>query len=52
VGISTKHTLALVNLGGASSAELLALAREVRDGVRRAFGVALEPEPTFVGLAL
>ena len=52
VGISTKHTLALVNRGGASSADLLALAREVRDGVRHAFGVTLEPEPTFVGLAL
>ena len=38
VGVSEKHTLALVNHGGASTAELLALARELRDGVREAFG--------------
>jgi len=52
VGISSKHTLALVNRGGASTAELLALAREVRDGVRGAFGVTLQPEPTLVGVEL
>jgi UDP-N-acetylmuramate dehydrogenase len=52
VGLSTKHTLALVNRGGATTAELLALAREVRDGVEAAFGVRLVPEPTLVGVAL
>jgi UDP-N-acetylmuramate dehydrogenase len=52
VGISTKHTLALVNRGGGTTAELLALARELRDGVRSAFGVTLIPEPTFIGVAL
>ena len=36
VGLSTKHTLALTNRGGATTADLLALAREVRDGVERA----------------
>jgi UDP-N-acetylmuramate dehydrogenase len=51
-GISSKHTLAIVNRGGATSAELLALAREMRDGVREAFRVTLRPEPTLVGIAL
>jgi UDP-N-acetylmuramate dehydrogenase len=50
VGISTKHTLALVNRGGASAAELVALAREIAGGVRERFGVTLAPEPVFVGL--
>jgi UDP-N-acetylmuramate dehydrogenase len=49
VGISTKHTLALVNRGGATTAELMALAREIAAGVRERFGVALHPEPVFVG---
>lgn len=52
VGISAKHTLALVNRGGASSAELVALARDLRSGVLHAFGIALEPEPTLVGVTL
>jgi UDP-N-acetylmuramate dehydrogenase len=50
VGISGKHTLALVNRGGATTAELLALARELRHGVLETFGVALDPEPTLVGV--
>ena len=50
--ISSKHTLALINAGGATTADLLALAREIRDGVRAAFGVTLDPEPTFVGVTL
>ena len=50
--ISTKHTLALTNPGGASTADLLALAREVRGGVRDAFGVELVNEPVLVGVAL
>ncbi|TDD72792.1 UDP-N-acetylmuramate dehydrogenase [Actinomadura rubrisoli] len=50
--ISTKHTLALTNPGGARTADLLALAREVRGGVRGAFGVELVNEPVFVGVAL
>ena len=52
VGISSKHTLALVNRGGASTAELVALARELRDGVRDRFGVELQVEPTLVGVEL
>ncbi len=51
-GISSKHTLAIVNRGGASAADLLALAREMRDGVQAAFGVSLHPEPTLVGVEL
>lgn len=52
VGISTKHTLALTNRGDGTTAELLALARRVRDGVRERFGVVLEPEPVLVGVSL
>ncbi len=50
--LSTKHTLALTNRGGASAGDLLVLARRVRDGVQDRFGVALEPEPRLVGLTL
>jgi UDP-N-acetylmuramate dehydrogenase len=50
--ISTKHTLALTNRGGARTSDLLALAREVRDGVRARFGVELVNEPTLVGCSL
>jgi UDP-N-acetylmuramate dehydrogenase len=49
VGLSTKHTLALVNRGGATSAELLGVARAVREGVRARFGITLVPEPVVVG---
>jgi UDP-N-acetylmuramate dehydrogenase len=51
-GISSKHTLAIINRGGATSAELVALAREMREGVRTAFGVSLRPEPTLIGVEL
>ena len=50
--ISTKHTLALVNPGAATTASLLALAREITGGVRKTFGVELAPEPVLVGAAL
>ncbi len=50
--LSTKHTLALTNRGGASAADLLALARTVRDGVRDRFGITLVNEPVLVGLQL
>ena len=50
--ISSKHTLALVNSGSASTASLMALAREIRDGVRDTFGVCLAPEPVLVGVTL
>lgn len=50
--LSTKHALALTNRGGATTAELLDLAREVRAGVAERFGIDLEPEPNLVGCAL
>ncbi|NJQ02971.1 UDP-N-acetylmuramate dehydrogenase [Streptomyces zingiberis] len=50
--ISSKHTLALTNRGHATTEDLLALAREVRDGVRDAFGVTLVNEPVTVGVSL
>ena len=50
--LSSKHTLALTNRGGASAGQILALAREVRDGVEATFGVRLVNEPVLVGLAL
>lgn len=52
IGVSNKHTLALVNRGGGTTKELLSLARELRDGVREQFGVTLRPEPTLVGVEL
>ena len=45
VTLSTKHTLALTNRGGATTSDLLKLATEVRDGVAGRFGVTLVPEP-------
>ncbi|WP_122262792.1 UDP-N-acetylmuramate dehydrogenase [Ornithinimicrobium cerasi] len=51
-GLSTKHTLALTNRGQARAADVLEVAREVRDGVEAAFGVRLVNEPVLVGLEL
>jgi UDP-N-acetylmuramate dehydrogenase len=50
--LSTKHTLALTNRGGASAADLLALAREIRAGVERRFGITLVEEPVLVECSL
>jgi len=52
VRISVKHPLALVNPGGGSTKGLLALAAEIRDGVRASFGIELTPEPVLVGVTL
>jgi UDP-N-acetylmuramate dehydrogenase len=52
VSVSTKHTLALTNRGGATTADLLALASEIRTGVRSRFGIQLQPEPVLLGCAL
>ena len=49
VGISTAHSLALVHHGGGTTAELIGLAREIRDGVARETGIELQPEPVFFG---
>ncbi len=49
VGISSKHSLAIVNRGGARAADILALKEKVQRGVKQAFGIELHPEPVFVG---
>ena len=50
--ISSKHTLALTNRGGASADEVAELARYVRNRVQAEFGILLHPEPVVVGLEL
>lgn len=50
--LSTKHALALTNRGSATTADLIALARTVRDGVLGRFGIELTPEPVLIGCAL
>jgi UDP-N-acetylmuramate dehydrogenase len=50
--LSAKHPLAVTNRGGATAADLVALAREVRDGVRDQFGIELVNEPVLVGCSL
>jgi UDP-N-acetylmuramate dehydrogenase len=52
VRLSTKHALAVTNRGGATTADVIALARAVRDGVRSTFGIDLTPEPILIGAAL
>ena len=52
VAISSKHALALTNRGGATTRDLLALARAIRAGVQAKLGVVLENEPVFVGETL
>lgn len=49
VGISRKHSLAIVNRGGASAADVVRLKNRVQEGVFQSFGVRLLPEPVFVG---
>jgi UDP-N-acetylmuramate dehydrogenase len=50
VGLSTKHTLAIVNRGNGTAVEVVELVRMIQDRVREQFGVELHPEPNFVGL--
>ena len=50
--LSTKHTLAITNRGSATAADVVALARELRDGVQDVFGVSLVNEPVLVGTSL
>jgi len=49
VGISSKHALAIVNHGGATTAEVLALKDQIQQRVEEIWGVHLEPEPVIVG---
>jgi UDP-N-acetylmuramate dehydrogenase len=48
-GLSTRHTLALTNRGGATAQEILELKNEIQTKVKEKFGVELIPEPVFVG---
>jgi UDP-N-acetylmuramate dehydrogenase len=50
--LSTKHALALTNRGHATTADVIALARAVRDGVAAHFGIDLTPEPILIGCSL
>ena len=48
-GLSSKHTLAVINRGGASAREVLALVELIQSRVREKFGIELQPEPSFIG---
>jgi UDP-N-acetylmuramate dehydrogenase len=48
-GISSNHSLALINLGGAAAVDILRLKSLIQDAVTAKFGILLEPEPIFVG---
>lgn len=50
--LSTKHTLAITNRGEATAADILAIARAVRAGVRQRFGITLVNEPLLIGVTL
>ena len=47
--ISNKHALALINAGGAHASDIIRLKETIQEGVQNAWGIALEPEPVFVG---
>lgn len=48
-GISTKHSLAIINYGNASAAEIIDLAKAIQNEVKRRFDIELAPEPVFIG---
>jgi len=48
-GISRKHALAIINRGGATATEIIALKNEIQARVFAEFGIQLQPEPVFVG---
>ncbi len=50
IALSTKHALVLTNRGSGTTAELLKLARRIADTVYERFGLALQPEPVFLGV--
>jgi UDP-N-acetylmuramate dehydrogenase len=49
VGLSSKHTLAVINRGGGTAREVLELVALIQGGVREKFGVEIQPEPNFIG---
>jgi UDP-N-acetylmuramate dehydrogenase len=48
-GISSRHTLALINRGGATAAEIIALRDQLTEAIKARFGIRLEPEPVWLG---
>ncbi len=48
-GISRRHALAIINRGGATAGDILALKNEIQSRVQVEFGIELQPEPVFVG---
>jgi UDP-N-acetylmuramate dehydrogenase len=50
-GLSSKHTLAVINRGGATARDVLALVELIQSRVREKFGIELHPEPNFIGLS-
>jgi UDP-N-acetylmuramate dehydrogenase len=50
VGLSTKHSLALINRGGGTAVEVAELVRMIQDKVREMYGVEMHPEPNFIGV--
>jgi UDP-N-acetylmuramate dehydrogenase len=48
-GISSKHTLALINRGDAAAVEIIALKEQIQSAVNNKFGILLQPEPVFIG---
>lgn len=50
--LSSKHTLAVTNRGQATAADILAVARAVRDGVAERYGITLHNEPLLIGIDL
>ena len=49
VGLSSKHSLAVINRGGGTAAEVVELVRMIQEKVREKFGVEIHPEPNFIG---
>jgi UDP-N-acetylmuramate dehydrogenase len=48
-GISSNHSLAIINRGGAAAAEIVSLKNQIQKAVLERFGIELKPEPVFVG---
>lgn len=51
-GISSRHTLAIINKGGATAEDILRLCREIQTKVHGCFGIHLTPEPVFVSATI
>jgi UDP-N-acetylmuramate dehydrogenase len=51
VGLSSKHTLAIINRGGGTAREVLELVQMIQQKVREKFGVEIQPEPNLIGVS-